>query len=50
VSRSDVDVLRDQLRERGYLSHGIERWFALDPWRSRAFWLELAVVAAKAPS
>ena len=43
-----VDVLRQQLRERGYLSHGIERWFALDPWRSRAFWLELATVAAKA--
>ena len=43
-----VDVLRAQLRERGYLSHGIERWFALDPWRSRAFWLELATVAAKA--
>lgn len=43
-----VDVLRQQLRERGYLSHGIERWFALDPWRSRAFWLELLTVAAKA--
>ncbi|HEY6140436.1 MAG TPA: alkaline phosphatase family protein [Thermoanaerobaculia bacterium] len=43
-----VDTLRQQLRERGYLSHGIERWFALDPWRSRAFWLELATVAAKA--
>lgn len=43
-----VDALRDQLRERGYLSHGIERWFALDPWSSRAFWLELATVAAKA--
>jgi hypothetical protein len=43
-----VDSLREQLRERGYLSHGIERWFALDPWSSRAFWLELATVAAKA--
>lgn len=43
-----VDDLRNQLRERGYLSHGIERWFALDPWSSRAFWLELATVAAKA--
>ncbi|HEV2722394.1 MAG TPA: hypothetical protein VG323_20405, partial [Thermoanaerobaculia bacterium] len=42
-----VDLLRAQLRERGYLSHGIERWFALDPWRSRAFWLELLTVAAK---
>lgn len=43
-----VDDLRQQLRERGYLSHGIERWFALDPWSSRAFWLELATVALKA--
>src|SRR5712691_10721628 len=43
-----VDDLRQQLRERGYLSHGIERWFALDPWSSRAFWLELTTVAAKA--
>jgi hypothetical protein len=42
-----VDLLRQQLRDRGYLSHGIERWFALDPWSSRAFWLELATVAAK---
>ncbi|HEX6177737.1 MAG TPA: hypothetical protein VF057_05220, partial [Thermoanaerobaculia bacterium] len=45
---SDVDALRAQLRERGYLSHGIERWFALDPWSSRAFWLELTLVALKA--
>jgi hypothetical protein len=44
----DVDSLRAQLRERGYLTHGIERWFALDPWSSRAFWLELATVALKA--
>ena len=43
-----VDDLRAQLRERGYLTHGIERWFALDPWSSRAFWVELAVVALKA--
>jgi len=43
-----VDDLRQQLRDRGYLSHGIERWFALDPWSSRAFWLELLTVAAKA--
>jgi hypothetical protein len=48
VPDRSVDVLRQQLRERGYLSHGIERWFALDPWRSRAFWLELLTVAAKA--
>jgi hypothetical protein len=45
---SEVDALRAQLRDRGYLSHGIERWFALDPWSSRAFWVELATVAAKA--
>ena len=43
-----VEQLREQLRERGYLTHGIERWFALDPWRSRTFWVELAIVAAKA--
>lgn len=42
-----IDDLRVQLRQRGYLSHGIERWFALDPWRSRAFWLELIAVAGK---
>src|SRR5205085_4036979 len=55
VSVPPVDVegglpvadLRAQLRERGYLSHGIERWFALDPWRSRAFWVELTAVAGK---
>ncbi len=45
---SDVDSLRAQLRERGYLTHGIERWFALDPWSSRAFWLELITLALKA--
>jgi len=45
---TSVDTLREQLRERGYLRHGIERWFALDPWSSRAFWLELATVALKA--
>jgi hypothetical protein len=43
-----VDQLRDQLRQRGYLTHGIERWFALDPWRSRTFWAELLAVALKA--
>jgi hypothetical protein len=48
VADSDVDFLRAQLRERGYLSQGIERWFAQDPWSSRAFWLELATVAGKA--
>lgn len=44
----DVEDLRTQLRNRGYLSNGIERWFALDPWSSRTFWAELATVAAKA--
>jgi hypothetical protein len=43
-----VDDLRRQLRDRGYLTHGIERWFALDPWSSRAFWLELVTLALKA--
>jgi hypothetical protein len=47
-----VDDLRRDLRERGYLSHAIERWFAHDPFTagrsSRAFWLELITVAAKA--
>ena len=43
-----VDSLREQLKERGYLTHGIERWFALDPWSSRTFWVELATVALKA--
>jgi len=43
-----VEQLRVQLRDRGYLTHGIERWFALDPWSSRAFWIELTIVAAKA--
>lgn len=45
---SEVDSLRQQLRERGYLTHGIERWFALDPWSSRTFWVELMLVALKA--
>ncbi len=48
VPDSNVDTLRQQLRERGYLSHGIERWFALDPWSSRTFWVELVIVALKA--
>jgi hypothetical protein len=43
-----VDDLRQQLRDRGYLTHGIERWFALDPSSSRTFWSELFNVAAKA--
>ncbi|HEY3056860.1 MAG TPA: hypothetical protein VGK31_13115 [Thermoanaerobaculia bacterium] len=45
---TDVESLREQLRERGYLKYGIERWFALDPWSSRTFWAELATVATKA--
>src|SRR5690349_8515962 len=45
---SEIDSLRAQLRERGYLTHGIERWFALDPWSSRTFWLELVTLAIKA--
>ena len=45
---TEVETLREQLRQRGYLSSGIERWFALDPWSSRAFWVELGIVALKA--
>lgn len=48
MADSEIEALRNQLRDRGYLSHGLERWFALDPWRSRAFWIELVVVAVKA--
>lgn len=48
VIEPGVDSLRQQLRERGYLSRGIERWFSLDPWRSRTFWVELLTVALKA--
>jgi hypothetical protein len=52
VSVPSVDDLRRDLRERGYLSHAIERWFAHDPFTagrsSRAFWLELTTVASKA--
>lgn len=47
-----VDDLRRDLRERGYLSHAIERWFAHDPFTagrsSRAFWIELITVVSKA--
>ncbi len=47
-----VDDLRRDLRERGYLSHAIERWFAHDPFTagrsSRAFWIELFTASGKA--
>ncbi|MGK2857790.1 MAG: hypothetical protein ACSLFQ_11350 [Thermoanaerobaculia bacterium] len=48
MSDRSVDDLRDQLRSLGYLTHGIERWFALDPWSSRTFWAELFAVSTKA--
>ena len=48
MSEPSVDDLRLQLRERGYLSHGVERWFAHDPWSSRTFWVELVALSAKA--
>lgn len=48
MSEPFVEDLRQQLRERGYLSHGVERWFAHDPWSSRTFWLELLTLATKA--
>ncbi len=43
-----VDDLRTELKRLGYLSHGLERWFARDPWRSGTFWAELLMVASKA--
>ena len=43
-----IEELRGRLKELGYLTHGLERWFALDPWSSRTFWQELFAVAAKA--
>lgn len=48
MTQPSLDDLRTQLRELGYLTHGLERWFALDPWSSRTFWQELVLVAAKA--
>ncbi|HVT44731.1 MAG TPA: alkaline phosphatase family protein [Thermoanaerobaculia bacterium] len=47
MQNRSVEQLRDELRNLGYLSHGIEKWFALDPWSSRAFWTELVLLAAK---
>lgn len=47
-NRAPVDDLRRQLRDLGYLSTGIERWFAADPWRSRSFWSGLLATSAKA--
>ncbi len=43
-----IDQLRSELKNLGYLSHGLERWFAQDPWRSRTFWSELLLVTLKA--
>jgi len=48
MSQRPVDQLREQLKSLGYLSYGIERWFALDPWSSRTFWAELLTITAKA--
>lgn len=48
MAERSVDELRAELRRLGYLTHGIERWFALDPWSSRTFWAELLAVSAKA--
>jgi hypothetical protein len=47
MTPDSVDDLRTRLRDLGYLTHGVERWFALDPWSSRTFWQELLLVAAK---
>lgn len=43
-----LDELRGQLQSLGYLTRRFERWFALDPWSSRAFWAELLAVTLKA--
>ena len=43
-----VEELRSELRNLGYLSHGLERWFARDPWKSGTFWTELLLVSSKA--
>lgn len=48
MADQDVGRLRQQLKNLGYLSHGIERWFALDPWSSRTFWAELLWITMKA--
>ncbi|MGA7615125.1 MAG: hypothetical protein WBX15_08080 [Thermoanaerobaculia bacterium] len=48
MSDVPIDQLRRQLRELGYLTRGLERWFALDPWRSRTFWTELTLLGFKA--
>jgi hypothetical protein len=47
VRPQSIAELREQLRSLGYLTHRLERWFALDPWSSRTFWQELLAVAAK---
>lgn len=41
------DDLRGELRELGYLAHGLERWFSHDPWSSRTFWAELIALGLK---
>jgi hypothetical protein len=46
VTPPSLDELREQLRARGYLSHGIDRWFGLDP-RSTTFWSELLRLALR---
>lgn len=48
MTEGRVEELREQLKSLGYLSHGIERWFALDPWSSRTFWAELLTITVKA--
>jgi hypothetical protein len=48
MSGRSIDELRTELKNLGYLSHGLERWFAQDPWRSRTFWTELLLISAKA--
>lgn len=48
MSERSIDELREELRNLGYLSRGLERWFARDPWTSRTFWAQLMLVTSKA--
>jgi len=47
VAETTVEELRAELRKLGYLSSGLERWFALDPVSSRTFWAGLLTIALK---
>ena len=48
VTEKSIEDLRAELKSLGYLTHGLERWFARDPWKSSSFWGELILLACKA--